>query len=69
MAKLIMLRAHTNSNFQLEAFSFYQILEYTFEEGSFFEKYCFIATFIQFRSKSINYSFQGLRILTGKKTP
>ena len=36
MAKLITLRAHTDS--QRKTFNFYQILEYTFQRSSFFEK-------------------------------
>ena len=46
----------------LEAFKFYQILDYTFQRSSFFEKNCFVAIFIHLKSKTINWSFQGLNL-------
>ena len=59
MAKLVIFRAHTDFRFPT-SFNFYQTLEYTFQRSLFFEKNCFIAIFIHFKSKTINWSFQGL---------
>ena len=38
MTKLIILRPHRIADFQIQAFNFYQILEYTFQRSSFSEK-------------------------------